>query len=112
MRFSFTKHFVYTTFSLLLMLGTIASAMADSDLAKQSQNPLGTIISVPFENNFLFGIGPTDATGYVLNMKPMYPANFGNWNLINRFVIPVMYSEGQNIDLVPGGSSSNRLLTD
>ena len=69
-----------------------------SDLAKQSQNPLGTIISAPFENNFYFGIGPSDATAYVLNMKPMYPVNFGDWNLINRFVVPVIYSEGQEVD--------------
>jgi hypothetical protein len=106
--FYLIKLFIYMIFSVLLMLSTITGAMADGDLAKQSQNPLGTIISVPFENNFFFGIGPTDATGYVLNMKPMYPANLGNWNLINRFVIPVMYSEGQNIDLVPG----DPLLTD
>jgi hypothetical protein len=106
--FYLIKLFFYMIFSVLLMLSTITGAMADGDLAKQSQNPLGTIISVPFENNFFFGIGPTDATGYVLNMKPMYPANLGNWNLINRFVIPVMYSEGQNIDLVPG----DPLLTD
>ena len=35
----------------------------DSDLAKQSQNPLGTIISAPFENNFNFGIGPFGCHG-------------------------------------------------
>ena len=58
MRFSFTKHLVYTAFSLLLMFGTIASAMADSDMAKQSQNPLGTIISVPFEGGGRQILGP------------------------------------------------------
>jgi len=108
MRFSFTKYLVYTTFSLLLILGTTVIAGADSDMAKQSQNPLGTIISVPFENNFFFGIGPSDSTAYVLNMKPMYPVNIGNWNLVNRFVIPAIYSEGQDIDLIPG----DPILTD
>ncbi|MBW1819884.1 MAG: hypothetical protein JRJ60_22320 [Deltaproteobacteria bacterium] len=58
----------------ILILGTPCSpVLADQDMAKQSQNPLGTIISMPFENNFYFGIGPSDATAYVLDMKPVYP---------------------------------------
>lgn len=85
----------------ILVIFSSTNHAADSDLAKQSQNPLGTIISAPFENNFYFGIGPSDATAYVLNMKPMYPANLGDWNLINRFVIPVIYSEGQGLDDLP-----------
>ena len=60
-----------TCFFLLVVSGQ--TVFATEDLAKQSQNPLGTIISAPFENNFNFGIGPSDATAYVLNMKPVYP---------------------------------------
>jgi hypothetical protein len=89
-----------TCFFLLVMSGQ--TVFATEDLAKQSQNPLGTIISAPFENNFNFGIGPSDATAYVLNMKPVYPANFGDWNLINRFILPVIYSEGQDVPIPPG----------
>ena len=76
---------------------------AEEDLAKQSQNPLGTIISAPFENNFNFGIGPSDATAYMLHMKPVYPVNLGDWNLINRFILPAIYSEGQDVP-VPSGT--------
>lgn len=75
-------------------------AGASADLAKQSQNPLGTIISLPFENNLLFGIGPSDATAYALVGKPVYPVDLGNWNLINRFIIPAIYTEGQDEDIV------------
>jgi len=82
---------------LLVMINP--PAMAQEDLAKQSQNPLGTIISAPFENNFNFGIGPADATAYVLNMKPVYPTKLGRWNLINRFILPVIYTEGQDINI-------------
>jgi hypothetical protein len=84
---------VITCFFLLITSGQ--TAFAEENLAKQSQNPLGTIISAPFENNFNFGIGPSDATAYVLNMKPVYPVNLGDWNLINRFILPVIYSEGR-----------------
>ena len=72
------------------------------DLAKQSQNPLGTIISVPFEKNVYTGIGPSDSTAYALNLKPVYPTKVGNWNLINRFILPVIYSQGQDLPVSPG----------
>ena len=83
---------VITCFFLLAMSNQ--TVFAEEELAKQSQNPLGTIISAPFENSFIFGIGPSDATAYMLNMKPVYPVNFGEWNLINRFIVPVIYTEG------------------
>jgi len=90
---------VITCFFLLITLNQ--TVFAEEELAKQSQNPLGTIISAPFENSFIFGIGPSDATAYVLNMKPVYPVNFGEWNLINRFIVPVIYTEGQDGPIPP-----------
>ena len=70
------------------MLTLSVTAMADEseDLAKESQNPIGNIISLPFENNFDFGVGPEDALVYKLNLKPVYPITFGKANLINRFI--------------------------
>jgi len=90
---------VITCFFLLITLNQ--TVFAEEELAKQSQNPLGTIISAPFENSFIFGIGPSDATAYVLNMKPVYPVNFGELNLINRFIVPVIYTEGQDGPIPP-----------
>ena len=83
-----------------LLLAVTSMPRAD-DLAKQSQNPLGTVISLPFENNFYYKVGPSDATGYVLNLKPVYPVRIGDWNMINRFVLPVIYSEGQTPPVPP-----------
>lgn len=94
------KLFVVSSLLLLTWLFT-SPILAQEDLAKQSQNPLGTVISAPFENNLYFNIGPSDATAYVLNMKPVYPVNLGHWNLINRFILPVIYSEGQDVDIQP-----------
>jgi hypothetical protein len=67
--------------------------LQQEELAKKSQNPIGNLISVPLENNFEFGVGPEGATVYVLNLKPVYPVNLGTWNLINRFIMPVIYQE-------------------
>ena len=102
---------------LAMLFGTAQLVRAEEDLAKQSQNPLGTIISSPFENNVYFGVGPSENTGYGLTWKPVYPADLGNWNLINRFVIPALYSPGQDEDLFLdstiefGNSSLTKLLS-
>ena len=78
-------------------LGAPVRAQDGGDLAKQSQNPLGAMISLPFENNLLFNIGPSEKTGYALNFKPVLPVRLGDWNMINRFVVPVIYSGGQDV---------------
>jgi len=62
------------------------------DLAKASQNPVSTLISVPFEMNNTFNNGPEDAYAMTLNIKPVIPMSFSeNWNLINRVIVPVAY---------------------
>jgi len=69
---------------------------AQENLAKQSQNPLASVISVPFENNTFYGVGPSDATVNVLNLKPVVPIAMGPVNLINRVIAPIIYTEGQS----------------
>ena len=102
----------------LLSLFCAGSTLAQEDMAKQSQNPLGTIISLPFEFSSYYGIGPSDATAYALTLKPVYPVDLGNWNLINRFIIPTVYSEGQDEDVILdssvdiGNGSITEMLTD
>lgn len=83
-----------------------AGGGSSEDLAKASQNPVGDLISVPFENNFYFGIGPSDSTLYAMIAKPVVPVNLGEWNLINRFVIPLLYTDGQDTEDI------NRLIED
>ena len=45
---------------LVLTVSTFATADDQANLAKESQNPIGNIISLPFENNFDFGVGEAD----------------------------------------------------
>ena len=47
---------------LLLVSGNAAEPDTESQtekLAKETQDPVAKLISVPFQNNFNFGIGPT-----------------------------------------------------
>ena len=83
---------------LLLLWGQSTAAAetpeedaADTELAKKSQNPIGDLISLPFESNLDGGRGPKDAVQYTLNVKPVYPVGLGDdWLLINRFTLPII----------------------
>jgi hypothetical protein len=72
-----------------------APAAADDDTAllEDSQNPISSLISVPFEHNLYFDVGPKDALVYTLNHKPVYPVDLGEFTLINRLIAPITYQE-------------------
>ena len=80
---------------VVMMMGGVQAESGDSgDLAKASQNPVGNLVSLPFQNNTSFGIGPNDAISNVLNIQPVYPVGLSRkWNLINRGIVPVIYRE-------------------
>lgn len=63
-------------------------------LAKASQNPVSSLISLPFENNATFDNGPDNVFINVLNIKPVIPMGLTkNYNWINRAIIPVVYQD-------------------
>lgn len=49
------------------------------------------MVSLPFENNTFFRTGPDNDTANVLNIQPVIPFNLGDWNVITRTIIPVIY---------------------
>lgn len=73
-------------------LGQDQAAQAEEDLAKQAQNPIANIISLPFQNNTSFKVGDLDRTQNVLNVQPVIPITLGSRvNLITRTIIPILY---------------------
>jgi hypothetical protein len=50
----------------------LTSAQDKTDLAKQSQNPVANMISVPYQNNTNFNFGPYNRTQNVLNIQPVW----------------------------------------
>jgi hypothetical protein len=96
----FSKRLICFCPPLLVVYPVIADT--ETDLAKQSQNPVANIISLPFENNAFFDVGPSGKGMYTTNIKPVYPMGIGeSLNLINRVVLPVVYLEGQDAMDIP-----------
>jgi hypothetical protein len=61
-------------------------------LRKEAQNPIASLISVPIQENWNFGIDPGYRTQNVLNIQPVIPIDVGkDWNLIIRWITPVIY---------------------
>ncbi len=78
--------------ALSLTMTQLGHAQSESDLAKKTQNPLADLISLPFQNNFDFNMGPHDRTRYTLNIQPVIPFHLTEkWNLITRTIAPVRY---------------------
>lgn len=61
------------------------------DLAAASQNPIADLISVPFQNNTNFGVGPYDRTQNILNIQPVYPTPLSeDLLLVTRTIVPIV----------------------
>lgn len=77
-----------------------------AELARAAQNPIASMISVPFQNNTNLDFGPLEKTQNVLNIQPVYPIDLSeNWNLVTRAIFPVVTQPG----FVPGQSSTTGL---
>ena len=71
--------------------GTAKPDDADA-LRKAAQNPIANMISVPFQNNTNFDVGPYHRPQNVLNFQPVIPIHVtDDWNLITRWITPIIY---------------------
>src|SRR5262252_7405261 len=90
-------------------LATLATATARAELsaeelAKLAQNPIGNLISVPFQNNTNLNYGPLKKNQNILNIQPVIPIEVTpEWNIITRTIVPVISQPA----LFPGDSRVN-----
>jgi hypothetical protein len=86
---------------------TVTAAHAElsaEDLAKIAQNPVGNLISVPFQENAYFNVGPEERTQNVLNIQPVIPISINDdWNIITRTILPIISQPA----FTPNGSRTN-----
>ena len=80
--------------AIAVSLLTTAPALAEmsaEELAKLAQNPVGNLISLPFQNNTNYHVGPQDRTQNILNIQPVIPIHISSeWNIITRTILPVI----------------------
>jgi hypothetical protein len=71
----------------------------DKKVLSTFQNPVGDLISVPFQNNVNFPIGRFSRVQDVLDIEPVVPFHVSkDWLIISRWITPVVYQP----DLGPG----------
>ena len=88
---------------MLLGAAPVHAEMSAEELAKLAQNPVGNLISLPFQNNTNLNFGPEKGTQNILNIQPVIPISVSDdWNVITRTILPVIW----NPSLGPGDSTS------
>ncbi len=67
------------------------AALSAEELAKLAQNPVGNLISVPFQDNVNLDYGPLKRTQNILNIQPVIPVAVNeDWNIITRTIVPIV----------------------
>jgi hypothetical protein len=76
--------------------------LTPEELAKLAQNPVGNLISLPFQNNTNLNFGPEKGTQNILNIQPVIPISVNSeWNIITRTIVPVIWNPALGPD-TPG----------
>ena len=84
-----------TALAMVLVLPHAAAAQDADQLAKQTQNPVSSLISVPLQGNWDFGLGDRDTTGTLLNIQPVMPFGISaSTNVILRVIMPLASQPG------------------
>lgn len=75
----------------LVFCSSAHAAMSSEELAKLAQNPIGNLVSVPFQNNTNTNYGPEEKNQNILNIQPVIPIAINDdWNIITRTILPII----------------------
>ena len=103
------KYFKIITMLVAIIATTTLSVMAQTEgdgiiepgedeiaeMQRAVQNPVASLISLPFQNNTTFKFGPQEEFLNVLNIQPVWPFGLSKkWNLITRTIFPIISQPG------------------
>jgi hypothetical protein len=109
MKFPTTLHMLALVSVTFAALPVLAQQNEEAELAKQTLNPVASLISLPLKFDYNSGMGPTESGNQsVLSVQPVIPLSIGaDWNLISRTIIPVISQHN-----LPLGSGTQQGLGD
>ena len=79
-------------FGSVLTAGTSWGEGNGDDLRAATQNPISSMYSLPFK--FTFDNGADNGDANFLNIQPVLPVTAGDWNLVNRIIVPIANAPG------------------
>ena len=90
-----TKIFLIVVLMVVSKSFIYSQGKSNEELVKAAQNPIANMMSIPFQNNTSFNIGPYDRTQNVLNIQPVLP--FAKGRIITRTIFPIVWQPiGEN----------------
>ena len=97
-------------FILFSATNVIAAEAGGDDLRAKAQNPVSSMYSLPLKLTLDFGAPDDEAVFF--NVNPVIPVTVGDWNLVNRIIIPAIVSVdgfiGGTPDIPEGAPSESR----
>ena len=85
--------------ALAVLCVPVRAEMSAEELAKVAHNPVGNLVSVPFQINTNFNTGPLSGMQSILNIQPVIATEVNkDWNIITRTIMTLMWQPA----FVPG----------
>jgi hypothetical protein len=82
----------------------------DAKVSATFPNPVGDLISVPFQNNTNFPIIEFSRVQNVLNIQPVVPIHVNdNWLILSRWITPVVYQPNLGFSCRSSGHIANEI---
>lgn len=85
---------------VFLLLGITLGFAQEDDAAKKAadaqalalklQNPVASMISVPFQFNTMMGVGSHNGSELITNFQPVIPVKLGKVTLVTRTIVPFL----------------------
>jgi hypothetical protein len=79
---------------LLIFQFKTDSAISQSKIAQESQNPIGNLTILSLQNDLVFGVGSKEESAYSLRAGLIFPVSLGEKvDLVNRWFMPLIFQE-------------------